>query len=399
MSMKTLDEVELTGKRVFLRVDYNVPLDKQRQVKDDLRIRATLPSIRKILEAGGKVVLASHLGRPKGKVAEEFSLKPVADYLSRLLDRPVTMASDCLGKTVLEQASAMQAGEVLLLENLRFHPGEEKNDDNFSRQLAELAEVYVNDAFAVSHRAHASVHGITRYVKVCAAGYQLQKEVEYFHKAMQEPRRPLAMVIGGAKISTKIDLLENLVNQADCLIIGGAMANTFLKAQGKAVGKSLVEDDHLGTAARLLEKAGTRGIQLLLPVDAVVATSLESGTEAREVSIDQVPADNAIFDVGPKTVAAFETVLKDCGTVVWNGPLGAFENPPFHRSTFALAGFLAQLDALTVIGGGDSAAAVREAGVAEKVSYVSTGGGAFLEMLEGKTLPGIAALEECSNQA
>ncbi len=398
MSMKTLDDVELSGKRVFLRVDYNVPLDKQRQVKDDLRVRATLPSIRKILEAGGKVVLASHLGRPKGKVAEEFSLKPVADYLSRLLDRPVTMASDCIGKAVLEQASAMQAGEVLLLENLRFHPGEEKNDDDFSKQLATLAEVYVNDAFAVSHRAHASVHGITRYVKVCAAGYQLQKEVEYFHKAMQGPRRPLAMVIGGAKISTKIELLENLVNQADCLIIGGAMANTFLKAQGKAVGKSLVEDDHLGTAARLLEKAGKRGIQLLLPVDAVVAASLESGTEAREVPIDQVPADNAIFDVGPKTVAAFETVLKNCGTVVWNGPLGAFENPPFHRSTFALAGFLAQLDALTVIGGGDSAAAVREAGVAEKVSYVSTGGGAFLEMLEGKTLPGIAALEECSNR-
>ena len=394
--MKTLDDVQLTGKKVFLRVDYNVPLDKQRQVKDDLRIRATLPSIRKIIEAGGKVILASHLGRPKGKVAEEFSLKPVADYLTGLLDRPVTMASDCIGATVLGQVSAMLAGQVLLLENLRFHPEEEKDDDDFSRHLAALAEVYVNDAFAVSHRAHASVHGITRHVKVCAAGYQLQKEVEYFHKAMGAPRRPLAMVIGGAKISTKIELLENLVNQADCLIIGGAMANTFLKAQGKAVGKSLVEDDHLGTAVHLLEKAGKRGIQILLPVDAVVATSLERGAEAREVPIDQIRADDLIFDVGPKTVAAFQTALKDCGTVVWNGPLGAFENPPFQRGTFALADFLAHLNALTVVGGGDSAAAVREAGVAEKMSYVSTGGGAFLEMLEGKTLPGVAALEECS---
>lgn len=398
MIMKTLDDVQLTGKRVFLRVDYNVPLDKQHQVKDDLRIRATLPSIRKIIDAGGKVILASHLGRPKGKVAEEFSLKPVAAYLTGVLDRQVAMASDCIGPAVFDQVSAMQAGEVILLENLRFHPEEEKDDDNFSQHLAAMAEVYVNDAFAVSHRAHASVHGITRHVKVCAAGYQLQKEVEYFHKAMQDPKRPLAMVIGGAKISTKIELLENLINRADCLIIGGAMANTFLKAQGKAVGKSLVEDDHLGTAARLLEKAGKRGIQVLLPVDAVVATSLEKGDEAREVPIDAVAVDDLIFDVGPKTVKAFETTLKGCGTVVWNGPLGAFENPPFHRGTFALAGFLAHLDALTVVGGGDSAAAVRQAGLAEKVSYVSTGGGAFLEMLEGKTLPGIAALEECSQR-
>lgn len=396
--MKTLDDVELTGKRVFLRVDYNVPLDSQRQVQDDLRIRATLPSIGKIIQAGGKVILASHLGRPKGKVAGEFSLKPVADYLGGLLDRPVTMAPDCIGPAVLDRVSAMQAGDLLLLENLRFHPEEEQNDDGFSRQLAELAEVYVNDAFAVSHRAHASVHGITRHLKICAAGYQLQKEVEYFRKAMQDPRRPLAMIIGGAKISTKIELLENLINQADCLIIGGAMANTFLKAQGRAVGKSLVEDDHLETAARLLAKADQRGIRMLLPVDAVVAGGLEKGKEAREVAIDQVPAEDLIFDVGPKSLAAFEAALKDCGTVVWNGPLGAFEHPPFHRSTFALANFLAQLAALTVVGGGDSAAAVRQAGVAERVSYVSTGGGAFLEMLEGKTLPGIAALEECSKQ-
>lgn len=396
--MKTLQDVGLTGKGVFLRVDYNVPLDVHRQVKDDLRIQATLPSIRKIVEAGGKVILASHLGRPKGKVVEEFSLKPVGEYLAGLLDRPVLMAPDCIGEAVRRQVSEMQAGEVLLLENLRFHPEEEKDDDYFSRQLAELADVYVNDAFAVSHRAHASVHGITRHVKVCAAGYQLQKEVEYFHKAMEQPKRPLAMVIGGAKISTKIELLENLINRADCMIIGGAMANTFLKAEGKEVGKSLVEDDHLDTAAHLLEKAGERGVRISLPVDAVVSQSLDQGGEAREVPIDKVPADALIFDVGSRTIEAFEAVLNNCATIVWNGPLGAFENPPFQKGTFALARFLADLKALTVIGGGDSAAAVREAGVAAKMGYVSTGGGAFLEMLEGKTLPGIAALEECSKR-
>jgi phosphoglycerate kinase len=396
--MRTLDDVQLTGKRVFLRVDYNVPLDKQFQVKDDLRIRATLPSIKKIIDSGGKVILASHLGRPKGKVAQEFSLKPVADYLSNLLGQPVLRASDCIGEAVRKQVSEMQSGEVLLLENLRFHPEEEQDDDDFSRQLAELADVYVNDAFAVSHRAHASVHGITRYLKVCAAGYQLENEVNFFHKAMEEPKRPLAMVIGGAKISTKIELLKNLIAKADYMIIGGAMANTFLKAQGKEVGKSLVEDDHLQTAVHLLEKAGQRGVKVFLPVDAVVSTSLESRGNVRQVPVDQVPPNTQILDVGSKTIEVFESVLKDCPTIVWNGPLGAFENPPFQMGTFALAQFLGNLKALTVIGGGDSAAAVKQAGVAEKVSYVSTGGGAFLEMLEGKTLPGIAALEECSKR-
>jgi phosphoglycerate kinase len=396
--MKTLDDVQLSGKIVFLRVDYNVPLDKQFQVKDDLRIRATLPSIRKIIDGEGKVILASHLGRPKGKVAQEFSLKPVAEYLSKLLGQPVLMAPDCIGEAVRRQVSEMKNGEVWLLENLRFHPGEEQDDEDFSRQLAELADVYVNDAFAVSHRAHASVHGITHYVGICAAGYQLEKEVAYFRKSMEDPERPLAMVIGGAKISTKIELLQNLIAKADYLIIGGAMANTFLKAQGKEVGKSLVEDDHVETAARLLEKAGQRGIKVFLPVDAVVSTSLESPSDVRQVPIDQVPPDTQILDVGSKSIEVFESVLKDCRTIVWNGPLGAFENPPFQMGTFALAEFLGNLKALTVVGGGDSAAAVKQAGVAEKVSYVSTGGGAFLELLEGKTLPGIAALEECSKR-
>jgi phosphoglycerate kinase len=396
--MNTLDDVKLTGKSVFLRVDYNVPLDKQLQVKDDLRIRATLRSIKKIIDGGGKVILASHLGRPKGKVVEEYSLRPVGEYLSKLLGQPVLMVSDCVGESVRKQVSEMKSGEVLLLENLRFHPGEEQDDEDFARQLAELADVYVNDAFAVSHRAHASVHGITHYVRICAAGYQLEKEVAYFHKSMEDPQRPLAMVIGGAKISTKIELLENLIAKADYMIIGGAMANTFLKAQGKEVGRSLVEDNYLETAARLLEKADRRGVKVFLPVDAVVSTSLESRGDVQQVPVDQVPPNTQILDVGSKTIEVFESVLKNCRTIVWNGPLGAFENPPFQKGTFALAEFLGNLKALTVVGGGDSAAAVKQAGVSEKVSYVSTGGGAFLELLEGKTLPGIAALEECSKR-
>jgi phosphoglycerate kinase len=393
--IRRLDTLDLGGKRVFVRVDFNVPLDGERRVTDDLRIRAVLPTIRRVVDLGGKVILASHLGRPKGKAAPEFSLKPVAEYLAGLLERPVALAPDCVGEAVKDMVAGMSPGDVLMLENLRFHPGEEKNDEAFSRQLAELADVYVNDAFAVSHRAHASVHGITRLVPVCAAGVQLEKEVEYFRKSMEEPRRPLAMVIGGAKVSTKIELLENLLDKADHLLIGGAMACTFLKAQGKSVGQSMVEDDFLRTAVDLLEKAAQKGVTVILPVDAVVAPSLDAGGEAREVSVDAVPPDGRILDVGPRTLQAFEAVLRTCRTVVWNGPLGVFERPPFHRGTFGLAELLGGLDALTVIGGGDSAAAVRQAGAAGKVSYVSTGGGAFLEMLEGKKLPGIEALESC----
>lgn len=393
--IKTLDDVVLAGRRVLMRVDFNVPLDKERRVKDDLRIRAIVPSAEKVLKAGGRLILASHLGRPKGKVNEEFSLKPVADYVAGLLKVPVTLAPDCVGEAVTAQVGALKEGEVLVLENLRFHPEEEKNDEDFSRQLAALADLYVNDAFAVSHRAHASVHGITRFAGACAAGYQLIKEVRYFEQSMLEPRRPLAMVIGGAKVSTKIELLENLIQKADILVIGGAMANTFLKAEGKQVGSSLVEDEFMETAKRLLAAARERGVAVHLPMDAVVAASVDAPGDVRQVSVDQVPDGLQILDVGAETTEAFQSVLRGCKTVVWNGPLGVFEKPPFHRGTFAMAEFLGQLDALTVIGGGDSAAAVRQAGMADKVSYVSTGGGAFLEMLEGKTLPGIAALEAC----
>jgi len=397
--MRTLEDVEVAGKRVFIRVDFNVPLDKQRHITDDLRIRAVLPTINKVLENDGKAILASHLGRPKGKMTEEFSLKPVGAYLSKLLKREVTTAPDCVGDQIEKMVDWLQDGDLILLENLRFHAGEEKNDENFSKQLAALADVYVNDAFAVSHRAHASVHGITRFVPVCAAGYQLEKEVEYYRQAMEQPKRPVAMIIGGAKVSTKIGVLENLIGKVDYLLIGGAMANTFLKARGKDVGKSLVEDEHTETAALFLEQADKGGVKVFLPVDAVVAPSLANAAEAREVPIDEVAAGDQILDVGTKTVEVFESVLLECPTIVWNGPLGAFETHPFNRGTFALAEFLGRLDALTVIGGGDSAAAVKQAKVDDKVSYVSTGGGAFLEMLEGKTLPGVAALEECEKRS
>lgn len=397
--MKTLDDLDLKGQRVWMRVDFNVPLDKQRQVTDDTRIRAVIPSIRKVLDEGGALVLASHLGRPKGKVVAELSLRPVADYLSRLLDRPVAMAPDCVGEEVRKRVEALQSGEILVLENLRFHAEEEKDGAEFCGQLAAMADIYVNDAFAVSHRAHASVHGITRQVKVCAAGYQLAKEMKYFHETMEQPKRPLAMIIGGAKISTKIGLLETLLTKVDYLLIGGAMANTFLRAEGKSVGKSLVEEEHVATAKSLLDKAAQQGIEMILPVDAVVADSLDQPGEAEQVAVDDVPAGKQILDVGPETIELFKTVLSKCATIVWNGPVGAFETPPFHKGTFVLADYLADLDALKVVGGGDSAAAVRRARVADQMSYVSTGGGAFLELLEGKTLPGIAALQECAQRS
>ncbi|MCE5335395.1 MAG: phosphoglycerate kinase [Desulfobacteraceae bacterium] len=396
--MRTLDDVELKGKRVFLRVDFNVPLDKAGNVTDDLRIRAVLPSIRKILDSGGRLVIASHLGRPKGKRAPEFSLKPAGEYLAGLLGKPVPLAPDCIGPEVEQLVSGLGKGEALLLENLRFYPGEEKNDPEFAGKLAALADVYANDAFAVSHRAHASVEGITRLVPVCVAGYQLRKEIEYFRKALEEPQRPLAIVVGGAKVSTKIGVLRNLIARADYLIIGGAMANTFFKAQGKGVGKSLVEDDHISTAARLLEDANQRGVKVFLPVDAVVATSSDSCGDVRQVSIERVPPQMQILDIGSQSVEVFESVLKGCKTIVWNGPMGVFETPPFNKGTFALAEFLGALKALVVIGGGDSAAAIRQAGAEDKVSYVSTGGGAFLELLEGLQLPGIVALEECAKR-
>lgn len=392
--MKTLDDVDLNNKRVFMRVDFNVPLDKEQRVKDDLRIRAVLPSIQKVLDSGGRLILASHLGRPKGKVAREFSLGPAAERLEKLIGKPVPLAPDCIGPEVEKLVAQLKAGEMLLLENLRFHPEEEKNDPGFSRLLASLADVYVNEAFAASHRAHASVEGVTRFAPVCAAGYQLKKEIDYFKKAMDNPQRPMAIIVGGAKVSTKIGLLENLIPKTDYLIIGGAMANTFFKARGLETGKSLVEDDFVEKAAQLLDAGKKTGVTMLLPVDAVVSADLV-GAQVREVPIESVPEDMRILDIGPKSVEVFEQALRKCRTIIWNGPMGVFETPPFDKSTFALAEFMGSLDALTVVGGGDSAAALRQANAENKVSYISTGGGAFLEMLEGKELPGVLALDKC----
>lgn len=398
MAMRFLDEVDLKEKRVLMRADFNVPLDKNHKVTDDKRILAVLPSLRKLLGEQCRVILASHLGRPKGKVVADMSLQPVAENLSQLIGRPVVLAPDCIGPEVVSLVEALQPGQVLLLENLRFHPEEEQNDPGFSKALAALCDVYVNEGFAVSHRAHASVDGITRYAKVCVGGYQLQQEVNYFHKAFDHPERPVAVVIGGAKVSSKIGVLTNILPKTEHLFIGGAMANTFLKAQGMAVGASLVEDDYLDTARDLLAQAAKSGVNLHLPVDVVVAAGLEDSANVRVVSVDQIPPGMQALDVGPKTVGQFTAALKTCRTIVWNGPLGVFETPPFHQATFALAQFLGEAQALTVIGGGDSASAVRKAGVADKVSYVSTGGGAFLEMMEGKVLPGIAALDECAQK-
>jgi phosphoglycerate kinase len=296
---------------------------------------------------------------------------------------------------VEKQVSLLNDGEALFLENLRFHPEEEKNDPKFSSRLAGLADIYVNEAFSASHRAHASVEGITRFVPVCAAGYQLQKEIEYFKKVMDNPQRPLAIIVGGVKISTKLGLLENLIPKIDFLIIGGAMANTFFKAQGKEVGKSLVEDDFIETALHLLESADKRGVKVFLPVDAVVSADAEILGDVRQVPIDKIPKDTMILDIGAQSVQVFESVLQSCNTIIWNGPMGVFETPPFNKGTFALAEFIGSLGALTVIGGGDSAAAIRQADAENKVSYVSTGGGVFLELLEGKDLPGVSALERC----
>jgi len=372
--MKRLDEIKFAGKKVFLRADFNVPLSKDGKVTDDTRIRATLPTIQKIINDGGRLIVASHLGRPKGKPSSEFSLKPVAETLSKLINKPVPLAPDCVGETVQQMIQNMKDGELIMLENLRFHAEEEKNDPEFARSLARGIDVYVNDAFAVSHRAHASVHAIVRFVPECAAGYQLQQELDYYHRALEAPQRPMGFVIGGAKVSTKIGVLEHLLPKCDIMIIGGAMANTFLKVLGKNVGKSLVEDEYLNTARDFLEKAKTRGVEVLLPEDVVIAPSQESGPEdCRQVAIEDMPDDAMIFDIGEKTLARWRDALSKCKTIVWNGPVGMFEKPQFAKGTMELAKFIAGLDALTVAGGGDTVSALHQAGTYEKMSYVSTG--------------------------
>ncbi|HEY7124997.1 MAG TPA: phosphoglycerate kinase [Ktedonobacterales bacterium] len=395
MNKATLRDVDVRGKRVLVRVDFNVPL-KEGQVADDTRIRAALPTIHYLLDNGAAVILMSHLGRPDGQRVEKFSLKPVAEQLSHLLKRPVKMAPDCIGPEATQMAQALQPGEVLLLENLRFHKEEEKNDPGFARQLAALGQVYINDAFGTAHRAHASTEGIA-HILPGYAGFLMEKELDYLGSALEQPKRPLVAIVGGAKISDKIGVLDRLLQLADAVLIGGAMANTFLKAKGDEVGDSLVEDDKLDEARRLMSDAGRLGKQLLLPVDVVLADKFAADANSQIVAANEVPTGWRILDIGPKTVEEFRQALRGAKTVVFNGTLGVAEFPAFAKGTNAIIETLAEITkhgATTVIGGGDSAAAVEAAGAADKMSHVSTGGGASLEFLEGRTLPGVAALQE-----
>ncbi len=392
--MKRIQDMEISGKRVFVRVDFNVPLDDVRNIRDDTRIRGVLPTLRYALDHQAKLIVASHLGRPKGTVVPEMSLAPVANRLGELLGQTVRMAEDCVGPDVERLVSEMKPGEVILLENLRFHPEEQKNEDAFAKNLARLCDGYVNDAFAVSHRVNASVDAMVRHTPLSGAGFLLQKELDYFKKAMAAPQRPLVAIVGGAKVSGKLGALENMLRHVDKLIIGGAMANTFLKSAGCSVGKSKIEDDRMDTAKTIMEKAAEKGIPFYLPVDAVVAERFEPDAQIKKVPVQEVPPDWMILDIGPATSLLYAEALYDAKTIIWNGPLGAFEMDAFSRGTLAMVRNVADSYALTIVGGGDTDVAVRKAGEAERISYMSTGGGAFLALMEGKTLPGVAALND-----
>jgi phosphoglycerate kinase len=391
VSKLTIEQLDLAGKRVFLRADLNAPLAGG-QVSDDTRLRAVLPTVRYALKAGAAVVLASHLGRPKGPEAK-YSLRPVAERLEALLGQPVELVPDCVGPQVVARARALRPGEVLLLENLRFHPEEEKNDDAFARELAALADCYVNDAFAAAHRAHASIAAITNHLQPAAAGLLMQQELAALGRILEAPARPLVAILGGAKVSDKLALVGHLLERVDTLLIGGGMAFTFLLALGHPVGRSLVEPDRVETARAALETARRRGVRLVLPVDALVADGLDS-PGGRAVGVRELPADQMGLDIGPRTVEAFAAELRAAKTIVWNGPMGVFEQAPFAGGTIAIARAVAAAGAFSVIGGGDTIAAVAQAGVTDKIGYISTAGGAFLEFLEGRSLPGVEALTE-----
>ncbi len=390
MAKKTVRDVDVRGKRVLVRVDFNVPLDKQGTITDDTRIVAALPTVRYLVEHGAKVILISHLGRPDGKVVERLRLNPVAARLGELLGKPVAKTDDVVGPAVEEAVARLRPGDVLLLENVRFHPEEEANDKEFARRLAELGELFVNDAFGTAHRAHASTAGVAAYLPA-VAGLLMDKEISTMGKALADPERPFVALIGGAKVSTKIAVLENLLTKVDRLLIGGAMANTFLRAQGYDTGRSLVEEDKIDVAQTLLQQGGEK---LLLPVDVVVAEKAEATAATKVVPVAEIPETMMVVDVGPETVATYADVIKGAKTVIWNGPLGIFEIPPFAAGTKAMAEALAASDAVSIVGGGDSVAALEQLGLADKITHVSTGGGASLEFLEGKPLPGVEVLQD-----
>ncbi|MGB9840003.1 phosphoglycerate kinase [Thermovenabulum sp.] len=393
MNKKTVKDFDVKGKRVFVRVDFNVPLDENGNITDDTRIRAALPTINYLVENQAKVILASHLGRPKGKFNLKYSLSPVARRLSQLLNKEVIFAEDCIGEKVENLVSNMNPGDVLLLENLRFYPQEEENDRDFAKKLADLAEIYINDAFGTAHRAHASTAGIAEFLP-SGAGFLMQKEIEIMGKALENPERPFVAVLGGAKVSDKIGVITNLLNKVDSLLIGGGMAFTFLKAIGYEIGRSLLEEDKIELAGSIIKDAREKGVKLELPEDVVVAEEIKEGTNYKTVSVGEIPSNLIGVDIGEKTREKFAQIIKKAKLVVWNGPMGVFEIKSFAKGTLAIAEAMAESEAITIVGGGDSAAAVEQLGFADKMTHISTGGGASLEFLEGKELPGVAVLND-----
>ncbi len=394
MNKKTVDDINPKGKRVLVRVDFNVPLDANRNVTDDTRITAAIPTIKALMDRGGRVILMSHLGRPKGKVNEEFRLAPAAARLAELLGKPVAALKDCIGDEVKALVDQMQDGDVVMLENLRFYAEEEKNDPEFCKKLASLGDMYVNDAFGTAHRAHASTEGVTRFFDTNVAGYLMKKEIDYLVQAVQSPKRPFIAILGGLKISGKIDVIQNLMDKVDSILIGGAMAYTLLKVKGIDVGDSIVETEKLDVARDVLKAVETKGVDFLLPVDHKAAVDVKEGVEAQVISSVNIPAGLKGIDIGPETIKAYQAKIKAAQTIVWNGPMGVFEIPAFAEGTMKIAQAVADSSAVSIVGGGDSVSAVAKAGVSDQISHISTGGGASLELLEGKLLPGLAALTD-----
>lgn len=388
--MKNISDADIEGKRVLMRVDFNVPMDKEGRILDDTKMRAALPSIEYVLSHKGKLILMSHLGRPKGKPVEEFSLKGVASHLETLLDAPVSMAEDCIGEKVGEKAKALRPGEVLVLENLRFHPGEEENNPEFARQLAALGDVYINDAFGTAHRAHASTAGVADYLPGFA-GFLMEREVNMLNKVLDSPQNPRMAILGGAKVADKLGLIDNFLDKMDVILIGGGMANTFLQAQGKNIGKSLFEKDLVPEALRLIDKAHQKNVRLLLPVDVIITSEISADADATTVSTDKVPADMMIVDIGPRTIAMYIEEIEQAKTIIWNGPMGVYEYEQFARGSKAVTEAMAGSSAVGVIGGGDTAVLAHDLGLEDKITHISTGGGATLEFLEGIKLPGVVA--------